>query len=146
MPRAILTAALGLALLAGCGGGDDDRSGADLRSERLVVVDWSRADPAALCETQADARGRPGRTALRSRDAPSGRECWVAVRPVTPVATGLDVEEIVRGEDGQRELRFTAAARRRIVGLGSDAHVGVVDDGRLLTVVHPAGGRVRLPG
>lgn len=143
--RATLTATLGLVLLAGCGD-DGDRPGADLRSERLVVVDWSRADPAGLCDTRDAARARPGRTALRSRDTPSGRECWVAVRSVTPVATGLDVAEVVRGDDGRQELRFTDAARRRLVGLGSDAHVGVVDDGRLLTVVHPAGGRVRLPG
>ncbi len=144
VPRAILAAALGLALLAGCGD-DAGQTDSDLRSDRLIVLDWSRADPSALCETENVAKDRPGRTVLRSRDAPSGEECWVAIRPVTPVATGSDVEEIVRRADGQQELRFTDEARRRIAGLGSDAHVGVVDDGRLLTVIHPAGGRVRLP-
>jgi len=140
--RALLPAALALGLLAGCG--EDERAAPELGSGRLVVLDWARADPAALCETEAAARGRTGRSALRTRDAPSGQECWVAIRRAAPLATRADVRAVVRTPDGREELRFTDVVRRRLVALGTDAHVGVVHDGRLLDVVFPQGGTVRV--
>lgn len=136
-----LTALAAVCLLAGCG---DDPPGRDLRSDRLVVLDWGRADPRSLCETEQAARTAPGRTALRTSGTRAGQDCWIAVTADDPVATGRDVTA-VRQTGDREELRFATAAQSRIEALGTDAHVGVVYDDRLLDVVFPQAGRVRIP-
>ncbi|MTD43657.1 hypothetical protein GKE82_04885 [Conexibacter sp. W3-3-2] len=139
-PTPPFAALIGLALLAGCGGDAPDR---DLRSDRLTVLDWARASPRALCVTEDAARAEVGRTALRTQDGPAGKECWIAVDSTEPIASGEDVVEVRTGDD-RDEMRFDADARRRLIALGTDSHVGVVYDGRLLDVVFPKDGLVRI--
>lgn len=140
-PASLFAALVALVLLAGCGGDAPDR---DLRSNRLTVLDWARASPRALCITEDAARAETGRTPVRTQDGPSGKECWIAVDATKPIASGDDVIG-VRGDNGRDELRFDADACERLVALGTDAHVGVVYDGRLLDVVFPKDGLVRIP-
>ncbi|MTD46297.1 hypothetical protein GKE82_18900 [Conexibacter sp. W3-3-2] len=134
-------ALVGLVLLAGCGGDAPDR---DLRSDRLTILDWARASPRALCVTEDAARAETGRAAVRTQDGPAGKECWIALDATEPIASGEDVVG-VSGDNDRDELRFDADARERLIALGTDAHVGVVYDGRLLDVVFPKGGVVRIP-
>ncbi|MTD47509.1 hypothetical protein GKE82_25225 [Conexibacter sp. W3-3-2] len=142
MRRLLLPAAMAPVLaFSGCG---DDAPERDLRSDKLVVVDWKRAAPRALCQSETEARAATSRIAVRTRDHPSGRECWIAVVGSRPVATGADVRAVSRVDD-QEELRFSPEVGRRLVALGTDTHVGVIYDGRLLDVVFPLDGNVRIP-
>ncbi|PTL60303.1 hypothetical protein [Paraconexibacter algicola] len=139
--RYILPVLAASSAIAGCGGDEPQR---DLRSSKLTIVNWQRAAPRALCQSEEAAREAPGRMAVRTEDHPPGRACWIAIVGTDPVATGRDVREVVDVGD-QEELRFTSSVRRRLLALGTDAHVGAIYDGRLLEVVYPQKGNVRVP-
>lgn len=139
--RHLLPLAMTASVLVSCGADEPRR---DLRSDKLTIVDWQRAAPRALCQSEEAARDAPGRMAVRTEDHPPGRACWIAIVGTDPVATGRDVREVVDIGD-QEELRFTPSVRRRLLALGTDAHVGAIYDGRLLEVVYPQNGTVRVP-
>lgn len=141
----LLLPALATALVAAGCGDEEPTAPASLERDALVVLDWARADPPALCDTPERAADRePGRRVLRTVGRIGGRPCHVAVRADRPVATGADVTAIETTADGRVELRLGPAARARLRALGPDAHVGVVHDDRLLDVVFPADGRIAI--